>query len=313
MTKGPKPGKLLNRRMMHTAARLHYLDGLSQVEVARRMEVSTATISRLLGLARDEGIVRIQVLDLDEADGQADKLAAALGLTFVRVTESDKAAALSTQVGALLSEAGLAPGAVVAIGWGRTVQSVISAGLPRIPEVVVVPTTGGMQETASHFQINEFVRMAAEQMGGEARLLYAPSMVSPELLSVLSRDPATARLTELWARVDAAIVGIGAYLRDGTTTDMGFGADQAARVAGDVVRHYFDRDGAEIRWPGQENQMSIGRAQLERIPLAIGVAMGRDKARSIIGAARSGMINALVTDTRAASEMLDLLERGESA
>mgnify|MGYP000229923819 FL=1 len=312
MTKRVKPHKLLNRHMMHTAAKLHYLEGLSQVEVSRRMEVSTATISRLLGLARDEGIVRIQVLDLDEADGLGNKLAAALGLKSVRVTESDKAVALSTQVGALLIEANLAPGAVVAIGWGRTIQSVISAGLPKVPEVVVVPMTGGMHETASHFQINEFVRMAAEQMGGEPRFLYAPSMVSPELHSVLLRDPRTAQLIDLWARVDVAIVGLGAYLRDGTNTSMGFSAAEATRVSGDVVRHYFDREGCEIRWPGQENQMSIGRAQLERIPLSIGVAMGREKAASIIGAARSGMINALVTDTRAASQVLDLLESSET-
>ncbi|MDD7972019.1 sugar-binding transcriptional regulator [Roseinatronobacter alkalisoli] len=309
--KRAKPGKLLNRRMMHTAAKLHYLQGLSQVEVSRRMDISTATTSRLLGLAREEGIVRIRVLDLDEFDGLSDKLAEALRLKSVRVTESGKAAALSTQVGTLLDEAKLAPGSVVAIGWGRTIQSIISAGLPKLPEVEVVPMTGGMHEAASHFQINEFVRMAAEQTGGAARFLYAPFMVSPELHSVLIRDPRTAQVIELWARVEAAIVGIGAYVRDGIQTEVGFSEDEVERVVGDVIRHYFDSQGREIRWPGQENQMSIARAQLERIPLSIGVAMGREKAMSIIGAARSGMINSLVTDTATASEILGLLEESE--
>jgi DNA-binding transcriptional regulator LsrR (DeoR family) len=313
MVKRAKLGKLLNRRMMHTAAKMHYLQGLSQVEVSRRMEVSTATTSRLLSLAREEGIVRIRVLDLDEVDGLGDKLASSLGLTSVRVTESGKAAALSTQVGMLLDDANLAPGAVVAIGWGRTIQSIISAGLPEMPEVLFVPMTGGMHEAASHFQINEFVRLAAEQTGGEARFLYAPSNVSPELHSVLIRDPKTARVIELWARVDAAIVGIGAFARDGANTGASFGADEAARITGDVVRHYFDSTGSGIRWPGQEHQMSIARKQLERIPLSIGVAMGREKARSIIGAARSGMINALVTDTATANEIIDLLASAENS
>ena len=112
MTRPPKATRLLNRSLMHTAARLHYLDGLSQLEVSRRMEVSTATVSRLLGLARDEGIVRIQVVDLDDADVLGEKLAAALALKAVRVIDGARAAALSAEVGALLLGAGLAPGAV---------------------------------------------------------------------------------------------------------------------------------------------------------------------------------------------------------
>lgn len=311
MARTAKTVKLLNRRMMHIAAKLHYMEKLSQVEVSHRMEVSTATVSRLLALAREEGIVRIQVLDLEDANSLGDKLAGALGLKAVRVIESDKAAALSTQVGALLLAARLSPGAVVAIGWGRTIQSVISAGLPRVSDVVVVPSTGGMHETASHFQINEFVRMAAEQMGGKPRFLYAPSMVSPELQSVLARDPGTARLIELWGQVEVAIVGIGACAQESGSMDMRFGPTETGIVVGDVVRQYFDQEGREIRWPGQDNQMSISRAQLERIPLSIGVAMGRTKAMSIIGAARAGMINALVTDTRAAHEILDRLEIGQ--
>lgn len=308
MTKRPKASKLLNRRMMHTAAKLHYVEGLSQVEVSRRMEVSTATVSRLLGLAREEGIVRIQVVDLEETDVLGEKLRDALGLKAVRVTETGKAAALSSQVGTLLLEAHLAPGSVVAIGWGRTIQSVISAGLPKVSDVIVVPTTGGMHETASHFQINEFVRMAAEQMGGEPHFLYAPSMVSPELHSVLTRDPGTARLIQQWAEVDAAIMGVGIFQTHRTDTDIGFSASEAEHIAGDVVRHYFDIEGREMRWPGQDNLMSISRAQLARIPTSIGVAMGQDKAEAIIGAARSKMINTLVTDTRAASRILELLD-----
>ena len=302
MTRPPKTTRLLNRSLMHTAARLHYLDGLSQLEVSRRMEVSTATVSRLLGLARDEGIVRFQVVDLDDADVLGEKLAAALALKAVRVIDSARAAALSAEVGSLLLGAGLAPGAVLTIGWGRTVQSVIAAGLPRVPGLVVVPATGGMNETASHFQINEFVRKAAAQLGAEARFLHAPSIVSAELRAVLTRDPDTAPILAAWGRADAAIVGIGLH-HPGT-------APAADAAVGDVVRHYVDASGRDITWPGQADLMAISRAELQRIPLSIGLAMGRDKAAAIIGSARSGMINTLVTDTRAATAMLDLLGGG---
>ncbi|WP_265519372.1 sugar-binding transcriptional regulator [Nitratireductor luteus] len=311
MTRRPKGARLLNRSLMHTAARLHYLEGASQLEVSRRMQVSTATVSRLLAQAREDGIVRIHVADLDEADEIGDQLCAALKLRAVRVVESDKVAALASSVGALLTDAELPAGSVVAIGWGRTIQSVIAAGLPRIPDVVVVPAMGGIHETASHFQINEFVRIAAESTQGEARFLHAPSLVSAELRSVLKQDPDTARILKYWSHVDAAILGIGDFRKAASNQDATFERSDARRVVGDVVRHYFDENGQEVRWPGQDNLMAISREQLQRIPLSIGVAVGKDKVRSILGAARSGMINALVTDTRVARVMLDHLQHRE--
>lgn len=306
MTRSRKGVRLMNRSLMHTAARLHYLEGASQLEVSRRMQVSTATVSRLLAHAREQGIVRIHVADLDEADEIGDELCSALKLRAVRVLESGKGAALSSQVNALLIEAGLPAGSVIAIGWGRTVQSIIASGLPRIPGSIVVPTTGGMHETASHFQINEFVRTAAEQMQGEACFLHAPSLASEELRSVLSTDPETARILECWSRTDAAIVGIGDFQR--ATTNRGIKFENHEHVVGDVSRHYFDEEGREIRWPGQDNLMAIGREELRRTPLSIGVAVGSEKVRAIVGAARSGMINALVTDALAARLVLEHLE-----
>lgn len=238
MTRPPKATRLLNRSLMHTAARLHYLDGLSQLEVSRRMEVSTATVSRLLGLARDEGIVRIQVVDLDDADVLGEKLAAALALKAVRVIDGARAAALSAEVGALLLGAGLAPGAVLTIGWGRTVQSVIAAGLPRVPGLVVVPATGGMNETASHFQINEFMRKAAAQLGAEARFLHAPSIVSAELRAVLAETP------DARARIDEAALGV---VKAGVVRDLGNKAscvllDAVCAVPGVVDQAVLGRD-----------------------------------------------------------------------
>ena len=304
MEKRPRSGKLITPRLMHRAARLHYLDGLAQVEVARRMEVSTATVSRLLAQARAEGLVRIEVVDLEEADDLGARLAQALGLKTVRVVEGG-ASVLGEEVGALLRGAERGEGAVLAVGWGRTIHGMISAGLPACPGLTVIPAMGGLDETEAHFQINEFVRRAAEQLGGSARLLFAPSMVSPELSAMLEQDPGIAALLDMWGRVDAAILGVGWFEAGQTGVDLSFDPGAASQVVGDVVRHYFDQAGQEVRWHGQDRLLSIRRDQLAQVPLSIGVALGRDKATAILGAVRSGMINALVTDAQAAVALLE--------
>lgn len=313
MAKRPGSAPLLSRSLMQAAARLHYLDGLSQVEVSRRIQVSTATVSRLLSLARKEGIVRIEIADPDAAGDLGPGLAGALGIGAVRVLDSDRVATLAAQVGALLLDAGLPPGAAIVVGWGRTVQGVIEAGLPRLAAPVLVPSTGGMTETASHFQIGEFVRRAADQTGGTARFLHAPSIVSPELRAGLARDTGAARVLALWGRAEAAILGIGEYGPETGPAAIVFDPGARARVAGDVARHYFDEAGREIRWQGQDRLMGIARPDLVRIPLAIGVAQGRAKARAIVGAARSGMVSALVLDRPAAEAVLERLAGRDGA
>ncbi|TGV95331.1 sugar-binding transcriptional regulator, partial [Mesorhizobium sp. M2D.F.Ca.ET.145.01.1.1] len=98
---------------------------------------------------------------------------------------------------------------VVAIGWGRAVREVIRSGLPRMPGVLTVAATGGMQQHAAHFQVNEFVRLAAEEFGGTPRFIHAPYLPSSELREVFLRDAAIRDAVALWERTDVAIVGIG--------------------------------------------------------------------------------------------------------
>ena len=51
--------------------------------------------------------------------------------------------------------------------------------------------------------------------------------------------------------------------------------------------------------------MAMSRSEFQRIPLSIGIATGREKTSAIIGAVRSGMINALITDIATANAILE--------
>jgi DNA-binding transcriptional regulator LsrR (DeoR family) len=198
---------------------------------------------------------------------------------------------------------------VVAIGWGRAVREVILAGLPRIPGVITVAATGGMQQPAPHFQIGEFVRIAAEQMGGSPRFIHAPYLPAREARDALLQDATIAEQLALWDRIDAALVGIGVP----HTVDSGQGRlhvthhEQAlVHAVGDVIRHYYDLSGKPVPWDGESRLIAVSRAQLRSIPLVIGVAASVGKAPAILGAIRAGLINGLVTDLRTAQAVLAL-------
>ncbi|WP_027156327.1 sugar-binding domain-containing protein [Mesorhizobium sp. WSM2561] len=298
--------------MLHTVAKLHYEADMSQVDIARRLGVSTATISRLLQRARAEGIVRIEVLDLATPEGITTQLVEALGLRDAAVIETPAAgalAALAAPLGALLKQAGLTAGKVVAIGWGRAIRQVIQAGLPRIPGVLTVAATGGMQQQAAHFQINEFVRLAAEELGGTPHFIHAPYLPSSELREVFLGDAAIRDSVALWDRTDVAIVGIGLpHAINPPEASAATLSEQALfHAAGDVIRHYFDAEGTLIPWEGEGRMIAMSPAQLRAVPLVIGVAASPEKAKAIIGAVRARLINALVTDTKTAQAILEAL------
>jgi DNA-binding transcriptional regulator LsrR (DeoR family) len=310
----PLPGETLsNRALLHTVARLHYEADLPQIEVARRLGVSAATVSRLIRRAREEGIVRIEILPYATPEETSVQLKLALGLRHVAIVDASEGnllASLAGPVGTMLKDAGMGAGSVLALGWGRAVREVIRSGLPRLPGVVTVPATGGMQQAAAHFQINEFVRMAAEQMGGTPQFIHAPYLPSHETRSAFLSDLTIRDQVALWDRVDAAIVGVGLpHAVDPVHAGAATSSELALlNAAGDVIRHYFGAMGDLIPWEGDQRLIALSVEQLRAVPLVIGVAVTPAKAAAIIGAARARLVNAIVTDTSTAEAILAKLE-----
>lgn len=296
-------------------AKMHYEADMPQVAIAKKLNVSTATVSRMLQRARALGIVRIEVSDPARPDEISAQLVDKLGLKRAAVADTPSTgvlAALASPLADLLKAQGFSSGAVFGIGWGRAVREVIAAGLPRVAGAIAVPLNGGLQQPAPHFQINEFVRQAAEQLGGVPHFLHAPYLSSAELRDAFLGDAMVREIVDLWDRLDCAIVGIG--LPHGINPPEASAATVSEReiggAIGDVIRHYFDLRGNLLHWDGEERMIAASPDQLRRAGLSIGIAAAAEKAPSIVGAVRSGMVNALVTDTATAQAILDLLDAG---
>ncbi len=305
-----------SRSVMYAAARLYYIHDHSQDEIGRQLQVSRSTVSRLLQRARDLGIVQITVRAPSGPGAMASTLTERLGLAHVRVIDpaSQLAApsAFAGPVGDLLAALGLGRGSVFALSRGRTVWSVVRAGLPQLPGVVVVPTIGGLDEPQPYYQANEIARLAAVTCDGQLRLVHAPALPSSRLREALLAEPRVQSTLGLWDRIHVALVGIGAPPR--VTGDYGPLFDDSDHhheldvATGDVCSRYFDLDGGAVAPTVEDRVLAVSRDQLQRAGMVIAVAVGAVKAASIIGAARSGLIDVLVTETTTAKAVLDLLE-----
>ncbi|WP_232534399.1 sugar-binding transcriptional regulator [Plantactinospora sp. KBS50] len=295
------------------ASRLYYLDDLTQAEIAARLGVSRASVSRLLSEARRQGIVKIEISSPTLADTAelARATAQSLGLTAVHLTEpADNGLVAAANIGPALSDAltaaNLGPGDVLLTASGRMVYESSRAPLPRLPGIVIAPMLGGRDEPDAWYQPNEIARNFCERTGGRPAFLYAPALPGPDLYPMLRSEPSICRVLDLWATASCAVIGVGAPPLSRSSLPSFVPADAVSlrEAVGDVVSRFYDGRGREVAFPGSERLLSTPLATLREIPVVIAVGAGREKVNSILVGARAGYFDRLVTDVETAELLL---------
>jgi DNA-binding transcriptional regulator LsrR (DeoR family) len=293
-----------------TAAHLYYVEERSQEEVAKQLGVSRSTVSRLLAEARRSGVVRIEVTAQPPVGGFENELAAQLELERVYVAQGaakpdDPGAVLASAVGQALLDSELRAGDALLVGWGRATWSISHADLPKIPGVVVVPALGGLNDEQPWVQTNEIARRIAARLEGSVLLLHAPAVPSAELRESLLTDESIRAALTRWDDAAAALVGIGAWAKAQPVPPslLSMDAKTLRATAGDVVGRLFDANGAPMPYSTEPRLLGISREQLARIRRRIGVAVGTQKVEAIVAAARSRLVNVLITDVITASAL----------
>jgi DNA-binding transcriptional regulator LsrR (DeoR family) len=296
------------------AAELYYRDQLSQQEVAERMGVSRSTVSRMLQQARDEGIVHIEIRRPSPPEDAAEALRTALDLRRVVVVPSSARTGPHALVAPALAEIAsleLGRGDALAVSWGSTIEEIArSPHFPRLHGVRLIPAIAAFDEMDGRFQTNEIARRIAATSGAEVSFLHSPAMPSPRLRRTLLADEELSRRLGLWDHLAAALVGIGPPPADVETAPAHVLAAQGelAHAAGDVVSRYFDIHGRPVPFENEKLLIGMSRDQLRNTGTVVGVAAGPGKGPSIVGAARAGLIDVLVTDAATAGAALEHAE-----
>ncbi len=302
--------------LMHQAATLYYLEDATQADIAARLGVSRASVSRLLSAARQEGVVRIEVVapvdrDVDELER---RVAHALGIDAVWLSRLPSrgpvGARLAPSLCTALQAVGLVAGDALLVSSGRTVYEAAQADLPPLPNVLLAPMIGGHDEPEAWYAPNEITRQIALKVGGIPTFLYAPALPGPELYDTLQDDPSTRRVIEMWSTARCAIMGIGAPPLSRTSLPRFVRNDMNTLQAavGDVCSRFYDADGVPVPFPGSERLLATGLDLIQQIPTCIAMGTGREKVAAIRAGAAARYFNQLVTDTETASALLDAVQ-----
>ncbi|HZZ43321.1 MAG TPA: sugar-binding domain-containing protein [Tepidisphaeraceae bacterium] len=302
------------------AARLYHVDGLSQGEVGKILEVSQAMVSRFLRQAREKGIVRITV---DEYQPRETGLEGELRRTYpklkqvvvVRDPVEGSIAGIRRNVGyfaaPVIAEM-ITPGRVIGVTGGRTLAELIKR-VNRTEgrrDLRVVPLMGSIGAVVNESDAAELSRTLAEEFWGACYALNMPAFVSTTAgRSALMEQQQVRVVWGLYGAMTLALVGIGtlkdsAFIDRGILSEQDLGRLRRAGAVGEICGRYFNGDGKECATDLRKRVVSIELEELRKMPEVVGVTAGTGRGEAVAVAVRTGLVNSLVVDECCAREML---------
>jgi deoxyribonucleoside regulator len=312
---------------LRLVARLYYLDGLGQSEVAKFAKVSQAKVSRLLAMAKERGIVRITVADYEPRRRELeDQIRDRFSLSTVAVIKSSDALAGTDlrkavgHFGASAVNALIAPHDVVALAGGRTIHELVHhLPLARNKSITVVQAMGSVDSNVSVFDAQEVGRVMAQRLGGIFVSLNTPAFI-PEKRTrdALLQLEQVRSVHENLDRAKVALVGLGTLANsvfvERGTLDAGMARElERAGAVGEVCGRFIDANGEECATGWRDRVISVQLEQLRAIPQVIGVVSGSDRSPAILAAIKGNLIKSLVIDEAGASALLASAQLSQSS
>jgi DNA-binding transcriptional regulator LsrR (DeoR family) len=302
------------------AARLYYLDRLPQNEIAKMVNVSQSKVSRMLGLARERGLVRVTVAEYDTRNTALERrfkeklgvkavvIRTAAGLGSVEIRQSLGYFAAPVAAGWVRAKT------AVAIAGGRAMQALVQHMRPanRPPEnVTVVQAMGNIDSSPGPYDAVELGRSLAARWEGTFVTLNVPAILPDQetCRQFLELDQIRQVMRQL-AKVDLAFVGVGTLENSVFVERRALTAEQVAVLkkagaVGEMLGRFYDARGAECRTNFRDRVVSLRLEQVRTIPQVVAVVTGADRSAAVAAAIRGGLIKGLVMDETGAAAVLE--------
>lgn len=303
------------------AARMYFLDGASQQEIASVLGTSRSNVSRMLAAAREQGIVEIRIIDgTERRDTLEAELKQRFGLHDCQVAAHTPGSTPAQTVSKLSSQwllDNIQDGQRLALSWGTALQAMVwSVTASRQYDVEVVQLVGGLSAVDAGVTGQELVRELATRLGARYRYLHAPALVANlGAVEALLSERSVSSALDAAKSADIAFVGVGTYgdsssaaIIDAMALSPADRAElDAMSPAGDICARYYDINGAPVASRAvHDHVIAVDLDDLRRVPMVVGVTSGRVKAPGLVGALRGGHLDVLICDEAAARAALAL-------
>lgn len=299
------------------AAWLHYVGGLTQAAVAKRLGLPSVKTHRLIARAVAEGAVKVTIDgDIVACVELESRLCARFGLNFCRVTPD------LAEEGLPLRALGLAgaeylrnllsnnPDITIGIGHGRTLSATIHQ-LPHLDasHARFVSLLGCLTRNYA-LNPHDVMHRIAEKTGAQAYMMPVPFFANTvEDREVLLSQRGVSEVFSMAAGSTVKLVGIGTVEPAAQLVEAGLIAVQeindisAAGAIGEMLGHFFDARGQRITnsLTARTLAVTLDARRRENIVALVG---GQSKVAATKAVLASGLLSGLITDEQTARPLL---------
>ncbi len=295
---------------------LYYVEGLTQEQVARKLELTRLKVVRILAQCRDEGMVQIRInsrlASCVELERKLER-AFDLGQAIVVPTPQDADsldAIIGNATGDYLST-NLKSGMTIGVGWGRTLQSSLRSIETRLlKDVTVVSLLGGLTHAAA-VSPSEFAWRFADLLGAECYYVAAPAFTSDESTRAsLLKQKGLQEVFDRSCKLDMAVVSVGDMADTATIFDYGLVSHddmislREAGAVGDVLCHFLMPDGSLVDHPLNRRVMACDPRALRNTPKLVLASGGVEKVPIMLATLALTRAKVVITEEATAAALL---------
>lgn len=300
-----------------TVAHLYYEENLGQAAIAKKLELSRPTISRLLQLAKDAGFVKIQIENpfvnsKDLARILSEKYRATIKVvppSYQGKTSSmDRVGAYTADFLANLVQ----PNDIIGIGWGKTIHAVTrQLGNPIVSGVQTVQLKGsfsfGHEKTYAYESINELSRA----FHTKTQYLPLPTIFDNETTkNLVEQDRFIKSILDLGKQANIALFTVGTVRKDALLFNLGYLDEKQKNTlqeksVGDIVSRFIDGKGEIVDSELNRRTVGIDLAELKKKEHSLVVASGMKKGAAVHAVLQAGYANYAILDTSLAQNLME--------
>jgi len=303
-------------------ARMYYYQEMTTQAIAREMQVSRSTVSRLLSFAKREGFVDIRISDpfehprrLEKAIVERFKVQRAHVVAVPEIVgEAEWLERVAVYAANYLNSV-FNSGMILGIAWGTT-TSAISRHLQHKPtynaQIVQLNGAGNTQTTGIAYA-SEILMRFSQNFGAPAHLFPVPTFFDyAETKNALWKEGSLRRLLDLQQKADLLLYSIGT-VNAGVPSHVYSGGYLEAKdylelerqhIAGDIATVFFREDGSFDRIPLNERSSGPG-LELFQQKNGICVVSGLSKVRGLYAALKGGLMRELIIDEPTARRLVE--------
>lgn len=305
-------------RLSIAAARLYYESDYSQQDICNSLGVSRPTVSRLLQYAKEQGYVKIEIVDpLEDMNVISKELKDRFGLDEVLVAysplkEYGEIIKHITRVAADYLYEIVKDGDIIGVSWGKTIHMLASQMVSKnVQGVEVVQLKGGVSHSQTLTHAAETVNLFAKAYDTVARYLPLPVIFDKqEVKQMVEEDRHIQRIIELGKQANIAVFTVGTVKDDALLFNLGYFSEKEKtqlqqHAVGDICSRFFDAEGRICSEELNNRTVGIELAELRKKEKSILIAGGEQKLKAIHAALLGKYANILIVDQFTAKSLLE--------